>query len=118
MVLIVKLLSIAIIIYGCLLMLRPGILKKVLEYIKEGNRAYIASGIKAVVGIFFMIAASKCSIPWIILFFGALAALSGIAAFVIKKKVMVQILEWAEKKPVRAVGVIALIMGVLLALAA
>ena len=118
MVLIVKVFSIAIIIYGCLLMLRPGILKKILEYMKEGNRAYIASGIKAVVGILFMFAASACSIPWIIFLLGALAALGGIAAFVIKKKVMVQMLEWAEKKPVRVIGAAALVMGILLSIAA
>jgi heme O synthase-like polyprenyltransferase len=120
MVLIVKLFSIAIIVYGCLLILRPGILKKSFGYLKEGKRPYIASGIKIVVGILFIIASSYCSIPWIVLFLGALAAFSGIAAFLVKKSLIDQLMDWAEKRPVRHVyvaGGIVLFFGVLLALA-
>ncbi len=121
MVLIVKLVSIAIIVYGCLIILRPDTLKKVIEKAKEGNLIYIASGVKGVIGLLFLIAAASCSVPWIIRFFGALSIFGAIVAFVIKRSVIVSIMDWVEKQPARFnyyYGILALLMGVLMALAA
>ncbi|MEA3489150.1 MAG: hypothetical protein U9R44_02260 [Candidatus Omnitrophota bacterium] len=117
----VKVLAVAIIVYGCLLILRPGILKKIFEYVKQGNRLYIANGIKGVVGIFLIIASSRCSVPWIVLFLGALTVLSVIVGFLVKKKTVMELIERLVARPVKFVyliGAIALALGVLLVLAA
>lgn len=121
MVLIVKLISIALIIYGCVLLLRTSLVKKVLEYVKEGNRPLIASAIKAVVGVVFLIAASECRVPWIVFLVGALALLSGIAAFLVKKEAVVKLIEWMEKKASHnkyLVGAMILFWGALIAIGA
>jgi uncharacterized membrane protein HdeD (DUF308 family) len=120
MILLVKLFSIVVIIYGCLLILKPGILKVVFEYAKKKNRVYVAGGVKALVGVVLVIAASSCEIPWIVFFLGALCVFGGAATFLLKKTAVVQMMEWVEKKPdwhVYLVGAIALAIGVLLALA-
>jgi len=120
MVLLAKLISIAIIVYGMLLVLRPKILKKVIEYVKEDNRFYIASGVKTVIGIIFILAAGSCSIPWILYLLGALAAISGIAGFVMKKASIDKLINWVETRPARfpyVVGIGALALGVILTLA-
>jgi len=121
MILIVKLVSIAIIVYGCLIVLRPDTLKKVIGKAKEGNIIYIASMVKGVIGLLFILAAASCSVPWIIRFFGALSIFGAIVAFVIKRSVIISIMDWVEKQPARFnyyYGIMALLMGVLMALAA
>ena len=121
MVLIVKLIAIAIIIYGCIVVLRPRVKKVGIAYIKENNRIYIANGIKTAVGIFMLIAASSCRVPWIILVIGGLAALTGIALFLVKKNVVDDIIQWIESrhmKQVRMIGGIIIAVGALIAIAA
>jgi hypothetical protein len=121
MVLLVKVLSVVIIIYGCFLILRPNTLKNVLDWMKEGNRVYTASVIKAVIGFVMILAASSCRISWIVFVLGLLALLSGASVFFIKKSSLHRMVEWLEKKsPKEAsiIGTAALCMGVLLTLAA
>ena len=121
MVLLVKLFSIAVIIYGCLLILRPDTLKKIFECVREGNNVYIAGGIKAVIGVILMLAASSCRVPWVVMFFGALSVFSGVVGFAMKKSFIIGIIDWVEKQPARFtyyVGILALLIGVLIILAA
>ncbi len=121
MVLIVKLISILIILYGCLVVFRPDTLKKVLDYVKKGNAIYYASAGKLIGGVIMMIAAKYCSIPWIILFFGALSVFGGAMGFVLKKSFVLKIMDRvanALQKKMFFVGICVLVVGVLIALAA
>ncbi|MFH1394603.1 MAG: hypothetical protein ABIH09_00395 [Candidatus Omnitrophota bacterium] len=121
MVLIVKLISIVVIFYGCLVFLRPDVLKKVLKYAMQENKVYPMLGIKLVTGIVMMFAAKYCSIPWMILFFGALSVFGGAMGFVLKKAFVVKVLTWGEnyiQKKTYFAGICILVVGVLLALAA
>lgn len=119
MVLLLKLVSIFMIVYGCLLMLKPKVLKKIIEYISEGNRVYIATGIKVVIGAIMMMASSACRISWFVLFMGALIVLLSITCFFLKKKIIIDLLgkfKELPRKKIFMVGMGALIMGVLLIL--
>lgn len=121
MVLFVKVLGVAIIVYGCLIVLRPSILKKVIEYARKGNRIYWTCGIKIAVGVLLLIAASSCSISWLVLLFGALSILGPVVFLLLKKKAVTEYLDWIDSRPAKFVygmGVFALAMGVLLVLAA
>ena len=116
MILILKLVSILMIVYGCLLMLKPEIFKKVITYISEGRRVYIAIGIEVVLGVIMMLASSACRISWFVLFAGALGVLSSIAFLFLKKKIITDLLDKLvgfPKKKGYIVGVIALVLGVL-----
>ena len=121
MFLLVKLFSIALILYGGLLILQSEVFKKVIAFIKVGNRLYIATAIKTIIGVMMMFASPYYSIPWIVLFIGALMVFSGIAVFVIKKSVVMQFIDWAEKKEKKqiiVIGIVAIAIGALLVLAA
>ena len=98
MVLLVKALSIAIIIYGCVLVLRPGTLKKVFDYISVDNRIYTVSVIKGVIGLIMLLAAASCRIPWIVFLLGGLTLLGVILAFVFKKEVLGKVMTWLETR--------------------
>ena len=120
MVLVVKIVSIAIIVYGCLIVLRPTVVKEVLSFVKEENRFYIASGTKAFFGILFLIAAKQCAIPWIIFLFGALSILGGAIGLIMKKKAIDKFIQYWEGKPTKqlsVLGIVALVIGILLVLA-
>jgi hypothetical protein len=121
MVLFVKVLAIAIIVFGCLIILRPKTMKEIIESVKRGNNIFTAMVIKIAVGVLMMIASRYCSIPWIVLFWGALNAFTGVAGLLLKRDVVVKKIEWIEKRPpkhVYLVGAIALVIGVTLVLGA
>ena len=120
MVLFVKVLSIAIIVYGCLLILRPSILKNLLEGAKKGDRVYYISGAKVVVGILLMIASRECAVQWLILFFGAVTTLGAGLMFLVKKKAILQYVDWVDARPVRFtyfMGGASIVIGALMILA-
>ena len=119
MILLLKLVSILMIVYGCLLMLKPRVLKKIVDYISEGKRIYIATGIKVLIGAIMMMASSGCRISWFVLFLGALIVLSSITFFFLKKKIIIDLLvkvKGLPRKKVFILGLVALILGVLLIL--
>ncbi|MBL7073135.1 MAG: hypothetical protein ISS33_05090 [Candidatus Omnitrophica bacterium] len=121
MVLLVKLISILVILYGCLIVLRPDTLKKVLDYVKKDNTIYYASAGKLIAGVIMMIAAKYCSIPWIILFFGALSVFGGAMGFVLKKSFVLKMMDRIEgllQKKMFIAGISVLVVGILIALAA
>ena len=120
MVLLVNLLAIATVIYGCLLVLRPEVLRKIFDRLKEGANIYVASGIKGVAGIILILSANSARVPWIVLLLGALMVFSGILAFVIKKNFITGLIDWIENQPPRFtyyVGGTVILIGVILALA-
>ncbi len=120
MVLIVKILSIAIIVYGCVIVLRPQALKKMFAYFEKDNRLNIGSVCKALFGILFIIAARDCRVSWVIFFFGALAVLGGVVGLIMKRESLIKMIKWWEKRPNRQVsmmGLVVVVMGVLMVLA-
>lgn len=121
MVLITKLIAIVIIIYGCLLVMRPGLLKQLVEYAEKGKRFYIISGVKSILGVIMILAANNCSIPWVVLFFGALSLLGGVLVFVFQKNFIdayIKKMDSLTEKQISVIGVVAVAVGALLALAA
>ena len=120
MVVIVKIISLALVIFGCLVVLRPGTLKQIIEKAKEGNKMYIAGALKAVIGIIFVIAAPNCAVAWVIRFFGALALFGGLMCFILKRSFIVSIMDWVERQPARFTyyyGIFVVLLGVVIALA-
>ncbi|MDD4957540.1 MAG: hypothetical protein PHH49_08035 [Candidatus Omnitrophica bacterium] len=121
MVFIVKVVAILITLYGGLIVLRPDTLKKILEYASGDRKMYAFILVKSLLGLAFILAAYQCSIPWVIMFFGAASVLGGVASFIVKKEVIVGIFDWMLKRPdkdIRLYGVIALAIGILMILAA
>lgn len=121
MVLLVNLMAIALIIYGCLVALRPEVLRTMFDRLKEGANIYFASGIKSIAGIILIVAANSSRVPWIVLLYGAMMVFSGILAFVIKKNFITGFIDWIESQPPRFTyygGGVVILLGVILSLAA
>lgn len=115
--LLTKLISAFIVVYGCMITFNPVLLPKVIDYFKSGEKLYIASGIKALFGLIFLMAAGECSIPGVIRIFGILMLLGGITGFALKKEGLLKFLDWWEKKPektLRLVGITTIFLGIVL----
>ncbi|MCK5451247.1 MAG: hypothetical protein KAI70_05740 [Candidatus Omnitrophica bacterium] len=121
MILLVKAVAIVIIVWGCVLILRPSMLRKVLAHIREGNRFYTAGILKGLFGVILLLTAASCRIPWIVFFLGGLTFLSVILTFIVRKSIVEKLMNWVEsrsKKQVSMIGTVVLAIGALLALAA
>jgi len=121
MVFLVKILSVLVVVFGCLVMLKPSIIKSIVSYVKVDNRIYIAAIVRSIIGAVLMLAAQYCSVPWIVLFLGALLVFTAIVCFVVKKEIIEGMLNWAENassKKIYIIGGVALAVGILLSLGA
>jgi len=120
-VMLVKLFAIAIILWGCYIIYKPEILKKVIGWVKEKNNIYIVGGLRAVVGVLLLLFASSCRVPWIVFLLGSIAILSGVLIYILKKETLFKIIEWMEnlkKKQLYTMATIVIVIGIVIALAA
>ncbi|MBU1083503.1 MAG: hypothetical protein ABIG55_04665 [Candidatus Omnitrophota bacterium] len=121
MVLIVKVVSVAIIIWGCVIVLKPRIMKKMVEYMKKEKMFMKVNIIKTVVSVLLVLSASSCGVPWVIFLIGGLGLLSGVSALLLKKKAVDSIINWLETRSVKQIcmlGTVVVAVGALLAIAA
>ncbi|MFH1836491.1 MAG: hypothetical protein ABH862_00050 [Candidatus Omnitrophota bacterium] len=121
MVLIVKIVSVIILIYGCVLVLKPKTLKRLVDAVKKEKRFQLVNGIKTVVAALLVLAAPSCGIPWIVFLVGGLGVLGGIIVFIMKDKIKERFFSWVEELPnkkIVVIGIAAAVIGALLSLAA
>lgn len=110
MEIIVKIVGIVIVLIGIVYLLKPGILKQLMEFIKKGKRIYFAAVIRFTLAIIFLLGASECYQKWIIATFGILFLISGLLILILGPEKIRQILDWYDKQPVLIFRVIAAIV--------
>lgn len=118
----VKILGILIVSLVIILLIRPELMKRMLEYVlKEPVFIYVAAVVRILIGSFLLLAASQCKIPIIILILGLLILAAGIFIFFVGQNRAKAMLTWViEKTPTvhRLFAIVALIIGALLIYAA
>lgn len=118
---VIKIIGVIVIVVGIAYIVRPGIMKWLLEFFKKGSNIYIAGLLRFVSGIIFLLAARECSKPVIIGVLGVLFLLGGFLIFILGPKRAAPFLEWWLKKPnwvLQVLAVIAMLFGVLIIYAA
>jgi uncharacterized protein YjeT (DUF2065 family) len=110
MEIIVKIVGILILLIGIVFLLKPGVMKWLMEFIKKGKRVYFAGVIRFTLAIIFLLGASECSQKWIIAAFGILFLISGLLILILGPEKIRHILEWYQKQPVLIFRVIAVIV--------
>ena len=91
---------------GCLL--KPDVVRRLMEFFSQGNRLYVAGVIRFVLAVVFLVAARECKKPWVIFAFGILFLLSGLLIFLIGPKRLRPIFEWWQKRSNLLLRVLAL----------
>ena len=114
MVVAIKIVGIMCIVIGILYVLKPDVLKRLVEFFKKGRRMYLAGLIRFALAVLFLIGAGDCREKWVIVGFGIIFLLSGLFVFTLGPGRLRGMLEWFQRQPallVRFIGVIALAIG-------
>lgn len=106
---IIEVVGIVIIVLGIAYLLRPPIMKWLMEFFKKGPRIYIAGLLRFVLGVVFLLAATKCRKQTIIGVLGVLFLLGGLLIFILGTKRTRPIIEWWQSKPTWVLQILALV---------
>jgi hypothetical protein len=106
---VVKVIGIVIIFAALVYLLKPDVMKRIIEFFKQGRRMYFAGLIRFALAVVFLLAASDCKMPWVIIVFGILLIIGGLLIFILGPEKVRSMLEWWQKQSVVLLRVVALI---------
>lgn len=113
---VIRIIGIAMVFIAVAYFARPGILRHLMEFFKQGRRIYFVALIRFVMAIVFLLGANSCNLPWVIIAFGVLFILSGLLIFILGPEKIRGIFEWYERQSVmilRLLAAVALVIGAL-----
>ena len=111
---VIQSLGILFALVGIVYLLRPDIMKWLMEFFKQGKRIYFAGVIRFALAVVFLVGARECKHFWVIFVFGILFIISGLLVFIIPlEKIKAYIGWWQKKSPLllRLMALIALAIG-------
>lgn len=114
---VIQSLGIVFAVVGIVYLLKPNVMKWLMEFFKQGKRIYFSGLIRFALAIVFFVGARECKHPWVIFAFGILFIIGGLLIFILKPEKIRRILDWYQKQPVlilRVVAVIALAVGLVI----
>ena len=118
---VIKIIGIVVVAMAVVYILKPGVMSRIMNFFKKGNRLYAAAPIRLGLAVVFLVGARECKQPWIIFVFGILLLLSGILVLVLGPKKLIPIIEWGQKQSdviLRAMALIVLAMGIVIIISA
>ncbi len=110
MEIVIKIVGILIVFIGIVYLLKPGVIKWLMEFIKKGKRVYFAGVLRFVLAIIFLLGASDCYLKWVIATFGILFMISGLLILILGPEKIRQIFDWYQNQPILLFRVIAAIV--------
>ena len=90
-------------------LLKPNVIKQMMEFFKQGKRLYLAGVIRLILAIVFLLGARECKYMWVITGFGILLLVSGMLIFVIRLEKLKALIGWWQKRSVVVLRILALI---------
>ena len=114
---VIKTLGIVFVLIGIVYLLRPDIMKWLMEFFKQGKRIYFAGLIRFALAVVFLLGARECKRFWVIFAFGILFIISGLLVFIIPLEKIKAYIGWWQKKPpllLRLMALIALAIGAII----
>jgi uncharacterized protein YjeT (DUF2065 family) len=114
---VIQTLGIVFALVGIVYLLRPDVMKWLMEFFKQGKRIYFAALIRFALAIVFLVGARECKRFWVIFAFGILFIISGLLVFIIPlEKIKAYIGWWQKKSPLllRLMALIALAIGAII----
>ena len=106
---VIRIIGIVFVFTTIVYFLKPNIMKRLIEFFKQGRRMYFAALIRFVLAIVFLLAARQCSRFWIIFAFGVLFIISGLLIFILGPEKVKAYINWWQKQPVVLLRVMALV---------
>ncbi|UCE98672.1 MAG: hypothetical protein JSV82_05635 [Planctomycetota bacterium] len=106
---VVKIVGVVFVVIGIIYLIKPGVIKSLMEFFKQGKRLYFAGLIRFALAIVFLLAARECDITWVIVVFGILFIISGLLIFILGLERLRSMIDWWQKQSLLLLRVIALI---------
>ena len=117
----IKFIGLVVVTQGFLYVLRPQLLKSVLNFFAQGNRIYLAAAIRIALAVLFFIGATHCRIGWLIIAIGVATLISGIMMLTLTTNQFKKILNWFQRQSflfIRLLAVLAIVFGAIIVYAA
>lgn len=117
MVILIRIIGILLVALGFIFSLKPDLLKRVISYFVVGKRAYQLGILRILMAIIFLLSASGCRIPELMIILGFILLFSGIMIFIFGLERTKKFLTSWQDKPVsilRLLGILQLIFGILI----
>ncbi|HRZ87247.1 MAG TPA: hypothetical protein P5287_05470 [bacterium] len=96
MVLIAKLVGVWIVMLGIVFLLRTDFYRRMVKFWMEGRRLYMAGVVRIVLGALFLLAASQCRHPGMMIAFGVLVLAGGVSIYVMGLERTRKMLSWCD----------------------
>jgi uncharacterized protein YjeT (DUF2065 family) len=106
---VIRVIGIVFVFMTIVYFLKPDIMKRLMEFFKQGRRMYFAALIRFVLAIVFLLAAGQCRYFGVIFAFGVLFIISGLLIFILGPKKVKSYINWWQKQPLLLLRVMALI---------
>jgi uncharacterized protein YjeT (DUF2065 family) len=120
-VVVIKILGIIISLMGLVYLLRPDIIKKLMNFFKKDKRIYLSGVLRLALAVVFLVAARECRYPWIIFACGIIFLAGGLLIFLLGPERIRKILDWYQEQSTlifRVIAVIVLVFGLIIILSA
>jgi uncharacterized protein YjeT (DUF2065 family) len=114
---IVKIIGIAIVALAIVYLLKPDVMKNLMEFFTEGKRIYFAGLIRLVLAVVLLLAARECDYTSVIIFLGILFLVSGLLIFVLGPERVKSIVDWYQNQSLfvsRLFALVVFAIGVLI----
>ena len=118
---VIKIVGIVIVFAAVMYLLKPDIMKKLMEFFKQGKRIYLIGLIRFALAVILLLGAGQCRFAWVIILLGILFIISGLLIFILGTERVKSILDWYLKQPLtilRLLALIALAIGAVIIYAA
>jgi hypothetical protein len=116
-VIVIKSLGIIFALIGLGYLLRPDVMKRLMEFFKKGRRIYFPGLLRLALAVVFFVGARECRYFWVILAAGIIFLAGALLIFVLGPEKIRRILDWYQEQPTlifRVIAVIVLVFGMII----
>lgn len=106
---------------GIVIVIKPNFYRQAVGVLLKGKMVYISPPLKTAFGILFLVAATSCAKPAILIILGIITCTAGIAMFMMGPAKLKRFLNWWKMRGdwfLRLLGVVAVVLGLLISYAA
>jgi len=106
----IKSLGIIITLMGVAYLLRPDLIKRLMNSFKKSRRIYLPGLLRLALAVVFLLGARECRYPWVIFASGIIFLAGGLLIFTLGPEKIRRLLDWYEEQPMLVFRLIALIV--------
>ena len=117
----IKSLGIIITLMGVAYLLRPGMIKHLMNFFKKSGRIYLPGLLRLALAVVFFLGARECRYPWVIFASGIIFLTGGVLIFTLGPRRVRWLLDWYENQPMlvfRVIALVVLVFGAIIILSA